>query len=185
MKHYEFTLRFTIADAGIETDALIEKLYEAGCDDALIGSGQPGRWALQFTREARSAEHAMHSAIQNVQSVAPQAILAEAGPDYVGLSDIADQLGCSRQNMRKLMLSHASHTPVPVHEGSTAIWHLADVLVWLRETKQRDVDPLLLEVAIFSKRLNMARHFKLPLSEADLLVGLDAQNVHADALASR
>jgi hypothetical protein len=185
MKHYEFTLRFTIADAGMDTDALIEKLYEAGCDDALIGSGQPGRLALQFTREASSAEQAMQSAIQNVQSAAPLAMLAEAGPDYAGLSDIADLLGCSRQNMRKLMLSHASHTPVPVHEGSTAIWHLADVLVWLRETKQRDVDPLLLEVAIFSKRLNMARHIKLPFSEADLLVGLDAQNVHADALASR
>ena len=185
MNSYEFTLRFTIADVGADTDALIEKLYEAGCDDALIGFGQPGRLALQFTREASSAELAMRSAIQNVQSVAPQAILAEAGPDFVGLSDIAELLGCSRQYMRKLMLSHASHSPVPVHEGSTAIWHLADVLVWLRQTKQREVDPLLLDVAILSKRLNLARHVGVPFSAADPLLGLDAQKVQADAVAAR
>ena len=62
MNSYEFTLRFTIADVGADTDALIEKLYEAGCEDALIGFGQPGRLALQFTREASSAELAMRSA---------------------------------------------------------------------------------------------------------------------------
>lgn len=185
MNHYEFTLRFTIADAGMDTDALIEKLYEAGCDDALIGSGQPGRLALQFTRQASCAELAMQSAIQNVLSVAPQAILAEAGPDYVGLSDIADLLGCSRQYMRKMMLSNAPQFPAPVHEGSTALWHLADVLVWLREARQRDIDPLVLEVARFCKRLNITRHFKLMFSELDRLESLSAQNDPADALASR
>ena len=83
MKPHEFTLRFTIADAGMDTNALIEKLYEAGCDDALIGSGEPGHLSLQFSREASSAEQAMRSAIQDVQKVAPQAVLTLSESDYI------------------------------------------------------------------------------------------------------
>lgn len=32
-------------------DALFERLAEEGCDDALVGVGQPRRLALEFTRE--------------------------------------------------------------------------------------------------------------------------------------
>jgi hypothetical protein len=35
--------------------------------------------------------------------------------------------------MRKLMLSHATTFPAPVHEGSASISHLAEVLGWLEE----------------------------------------------------
>ena len=83
MKPHEFTLRFTIADAGMDTDALIEKLHEAGCNDALIGSGQPGYLSLQFSREANSAELAMRSAFQDVQKVVPQAVLTGSESDYI------------------------------------------------------------------------------------------------------
>jgi predicted DNA-binding transcriptional regulator AlpA len=38
--------------------------------------------------------------------------------------------GMSRQNLRKLMINYSTF-PIPVHEGSAAIWHLADVLGWL------------------------------------------------------
>jgi hypothetical protein len=32
-------------------DALVERLEEEGCDDALVGVGQPGQLALEFIRE--------------------------------------------------------------------------------------------------------------------------------------
>ena len=36
---------------------------------------------------------------------APGATLTEADPDLVGLTDVADILGCTRQNMRRLMVT--------------------------------------------------------------------------------
>lgn len=52
--------------------------------------------------------------------------------DLVELTDVADIVGVSRQNMRKLMLAHPGSFPAPVHEGGASIWHLADVLAWLQ-----------------------------------------------------
>jgi hypothetical protein len=71
-----------------------------------------------FTREAESAKRAIVSALEDVKKAIPAAKLIEAGPDLVGLADVADMLGMSRQNMRKLMLVHAANFPAPVHAES-------------------------------------------------------------------
>ncbi len=55
-KEYAFTLKYQLADNERDPDALLERLGGAGCDDALVGIGQPGRLALKFTREAAGAE---------------------------------------------------------------------------------------------------------------------------------
>ena len=47
---YTFTLKYQLTYADRDPDALVERLGEAGCDDALVGIGQPGRLALEFTR---------------------------------------------------------------------------------------------------------------------------------------
>ena len=57
--------------------------------------------------------------------------MIEVAPDLVGLTDVADIVGVSRQNMRKLMLAHPGSFPAPVHEGSASIWHLR-TLAWLQ-----------------------------------------------------
>jgi hypothetical protein len=46
---------------------------------------------------------ALLSALSDVQRVMPDAKLVEASPDLVGLTDIANLLGFSRQYMRKLL----------------------------------------------------------------------------------
>ncbi|MFJ1298557.1 helix-turn-helix transcriptional regulator [Pseudomonadota bacterium AL_CKDN230030165-1A_HGKHYDSX7] len=128
---HEFTLKYQVglaSEGGL--DALIERLGEAGCDDALVGSGQPGRLALAFSREAADAAEAMRSALRDARQAMPEATLIEAGPDLVGLTETADLMGMSRQNMRKLMLANDDF-PAPVHGGGTALWHLADLLHWL------------------------------------------------------
>lgn len=130
---YIFTLRFHLPKPLLPDEQLLQRLIEAGCDDALVGLGVPGKVALEFTRDASSAKRAVLSAIQQVQNAVPDAQLIEAAPDFVGLTDVADIIGVSRQNMRKLMLSHSSHFPQPVHDGKTALWHLADVLEWLEQ----------------------------------------------------
>lgn len=172
MKEYEFTLKFALSDAEADTDQLVEKLYAAGCDDALVGTGVPGRVALQFSREAATAAEAMLSSIRDVKQAAPEARLIEASPDLVGLSDIADFFGFTRQNMRKLMLmlTHRASFPLPLHEGSTAIWHLADVLVWFRQFQNRAVDAAMVEMASTTMRLNISRQFGESAGELSTLL---------------
>jgi len=64
---------------------------------------------------------------------------------------------CSRQNMRKRMLSHADTFPPPVHGGSTLIWHLDDVLDWLSARGRYPVAQTTLETARLLRQLNLAR----------------------------
>ena len=156
---YVFTLKYQIASE--DPDELIERLGAAGCDDALIGTGQAGRLALEFTRHGRNAHTAMLSALREVKKALPDAKLIEATPDLVGLSDVAEMLGVSRQNMRKLMVGHGTRFPIPVHEGSSALWHLADVLSWLKEKGSYELDEHLIEIAISTRQINIAKvaHF--------------------------
>lgn len=154
---YTFTLKYQLADDDRDLDALVERLGEAGCDDALVGIGQPGRLALEFTREAANADEAVRSALADVRRAAPSARLIEVTPDLVGLTDVADIVGVSRQNMRKLMLAHPGSFPTPVHEGSASIWHLADVLVWLQAKGSYTLAKDILDVARVALQVNLAK----------------------------
>lgn len=46
---YTFILKYQLAEHDSDPDVLVERLGSAGCDDALVGIGQPGRLALEFT----------------------------------------------------------------------------------------------------------------------------------------
>jgi hypothetical protein len=160
MSEYEFTLKFNLQHSLVDPSVYVEQLYENGCDDALIGIGAKGYIALDFIREASSAYAAVSSAITDVKNVIPQANLIEATPDFVGLTDAAKILGCSRQNIRNLLVKDQSKSPLPVYEGTPSIWHLADILIWLREEKTYSIDDSLLEIAKINMNFNVARSWQ-------------------------
>ena len=155
MTEFTFILKFRLPHAGADAGELERQLAEAGCDDALLGIGRPGRLALEFCRQAASAQDAVSSALADVRAAVPGAELIEVSPDLVGLTDVADLLGMSRQNMRKLLLSHPHTFPVPVHEGSASIWHLADILAWLQARGSQKVSRELLELAAAAAQVNV------------------------------
>ena len=157
MADYDFTLKFDITTLECEPETLLDQLYEAGCGDAIIGIGRPGRIAMNFTRDARSAAEAVSSALSDVNKAIPQAKLIEATPDFVGLTDIADILGCSRQNIRNLYIKYQSSFPSPIHEGSATIWHLAKVLSWFKEKENYKVEDSLLDVSVTNMKINLDR----------------------------
>ncbi|KAA1004461.1 DNA-binding protein [Paraburkholderia panacisoli] len=157
---YVFTLKYRLAAHDCDVDEIVERLGEAGCDDATVGVGQPGRIALLFSREAASAFEALVSALKDVKRAVPSARLVEAGPDFVGLTDVAEVAGVSRQNMRKLMLSHAIDFPAPVHEGSASVWHLSDILDWLTERGGYDIKADVADVAKSAKQINLAKEVR-------------------------
>lgn len=156
MTEYTFILTFALGSRGADTDALIERLGAAGCDDAVVGVGRRGRLALEFTREAEDAARALGSAVSDVRSAVPDAVLIEASPDLVGLTDVALLLGVTRQNVRKLIVCCDAPEPVPMHAGKPTIWRLAGVLRWLAREKRYPIPPELLEVAEATLQLNLA-----------------------------
>ncbi|MNL26384.1 hypothetical protein D3C87_1479070 [compost metagenome] len=154
---YIFTLKYQLAQGDSDPDVLIERLYAEGCDDALVGVGLPSRLALEFTREAETAEAALLSALVDVKRIIPEARLVEVAPDFVGLTDIADIVGVSRQNMRKLMLTHGSSFPLAVHEGKASVWHLAEVLSWLDAKGGYHLEQPVIEVARIAQSVNLVK----------------------------
>ena len=154
MREYEFELLFKI-NTNEDINDVIDRLYEAGCDDALIGSGKGGVIGLSFTREAASASEAFESAIKNVKKAIPTASLMEAKPDFAGVSDIAETIGCSRQNILKIFAS--TEAPMPVHSGNTSLWHLSEALLWLNDGKRAqryNIPEWKIDVATIAKEIN-------------------------------
>ena len=83
-------------------------------------------------------------------------------------------VGVSRQNMRKLMLARPGSFPTPVHEGSTSIWHLADVLSWLQAKGSYSLARNVLDVAQVALQVNVAKEGRrfpgVAFKELDALV---------------
>lgn len=152
---YIFTLKYRLHEYDGNEQTLLDRLFEAGCDDALPGIGQTGRLALEFSREAESGKQALESAIADVRRALNYAELIEVLPDYVGLTDIAEHVGMSRQNLRKISLKHAATFPAAIHGGNPSIWHLADVLRWLHEQGYA-VDASTLEISTAAREFNIA-----------------------------
>lgn len=152
MQH-EFRLVFQLPADTVPLNDVVEALAIAGCDDAIVGTGHPGRIALEFCREAEDAEQAIDSAINNVVAAIPGAELIEAAPDFAGLTEIAEIIGISRQALRKQVLSRKDF-PRPIHCGNPSLWRLAPVLDWLVQHPRYRIDPGLQAVAQYNMRLN-------------------------------
>jgi hypothetical protein len=70
-QEYEFTL--ILSGVGELTPGVLDTLYEAGCDDALIGMREGTAYA-EFCREADSFQQAVLSAVKNVETAGFRAI---------------------------------------------------------------------------------------------------------------
>ena len=148
---WEFVLKFRLPPGRTEPTAWLDALFEAGCDDATVGTGRQGSVALDFSRDAASADAAIRSAIADVLKAIPGAQLTEIAPDLVNLADLAEIVGCSRQNIRKYAAAEIRTVPAafpdPVHTGNPSLWRLAEVLVWFDRNTDLHPEPRTLELA--------------------------------------
>ena len=83
-----------------------------------------------------------------------------ARPDLVGISEVAEITGVSRQNIRKLLLAHADTAPAPIHVGNPALWHLTDMLAWLAARLGYEVPDELADAANAAERINFEREMR-------------------------
>ncbi len=159
MTKYDFILTFRLPAPNAAPDNYLDALFEAGCDDASVGTGKMGMVGLEFSRRAVSAEDALRSAISNIQTAIPGAVLVEAGPDLVNLTDVAEIVGCTRQNMRKYAAGEVRAVsegfPEPVFTGSPSLWHLAEIAAWLDRHAGMRPKAEVIEVAKATARVNL------------------------------
>jgi len=100
MSAYHFTL---IAEGlDLDDDAVIDALYEHGCDDALVGRSH-GVQYLDFDREAPSLDAAVLSAVADVERLDGVEVLRIAGAGLVSMADIAARTGRTRESVRLLI----------------------------------------------------------------------------------
>ena len=158
MTEFEFELIFRLPDGEGDGAAYLDRLHEAGCDDALVGTGRAGMIVFSFARESATAQEAVESAIADIGKAIPEAVLVEAFPDYVGVTDLSDILGHTRQNTRKLLLG--SNAPAPLHVGNPSIWHLSEILEWMKNTgldRRYKIGQAVNDIAIATRKVNFAR----------------------------
>lgn len=156
---YEFALRFRLPAGKPDPGAWLDRLYDAGCDDATAGVGRKGFIALMFARTAGSGEKAVAAAIRDVRKAIPGAELVAADPDLVNLAELAKLTGCTRQNLRKYAAGEIKTVtdlfPPPAVSGPESFWRLAEVGHWISRHTKLKLKTELLEIAHATSKLNL------------------------------
>jgi hypothetical protein len=99
---FEFDLVFALPADTPEEGPLLDALFEAGCDDGVVGVGSAGLLGLAFTRSGMDAEAVITSTVEQVLAALPGgARLREVKPDLVSLADVAARLHVTRQALQK------------------------------------------------------------------------------------
>jgi hypothetical protein len=99
---FEFDIVVSLPKGADDEAAIIDALFEAGCDDAVVGLGASGIIGLGFTRAGEDAEVVISGAVTQVLSALPTGTqLREVKPDLVSLADVAARLSVSRQALQK------------------------------------------------------------------------------------
>ncbi len=183
-RNHEFTLVLR-GSRTLEAN-LEDALFEAGCDDALLGV-RNGVLYLDFDREGSSLEEAVLSAVKDVLRSAAGLQISHVEPDdLVSASEIARRLGKSREYVRLLIQGERGRGDFPTPRsgvtGHSCIWSWFAVARWLAEGGDPEGDSRLhaaRAIRIINQTLESLNH-----STASKVCQKLAQVLRADALAS-
>lgn len=156
MNSYEFTIVAT--GLPIDNDDCLDRFYEAGCNDAIIGL-QRGVFVLDFDREADTLVEAIESACADVRCAGATIVRIEPDP-LVSASDIAERAEITRQAVSLYISGERGEgfpTPVACVSGARPLWKWSDVVVWLHKAGKLDQSDV--EKGQLFDRLNAELHF--------------------------
>ncbi|MCQ9328510.1 hypothetical protein [Pelistega suis] len=135
MTLYHFTI--LIRDANPSMEQLEDRLFEAGCDDALICFNNQTVY-LEFDREATVAKEAVKSAMENIQSAGfYDLVLQESGVS--SLAEIAHRTGLTRAAVSNYALGkRAMGFPKPLYgvASGSPLYSWREVANWLYANKK-------------------------------------------------
>ena len=132
MSTYHFTL--IVDGPDVQSGSAIDALYEAGCDDALIGRTD-GIQYIEFDREAAGVVEAVLSAVADIERVDGVKVTRIADAGLVSMADIAVRTGRTREGVRLLVTGARGPGgfPPPVTDPRSRyrLWRWSDVERWL------------------------------------------------------
>ncbi len=109
INEFEFELVFALPRKDVALDEIVDALFEAGCDDAVVGLGAQGLLGLAFTRSGEDAEAVIADPVKTALAALPEGTkLREVKPDLVSQGEVAARLRVSRQALQKRDLPPAS-----------------------------------------------------------------------------
>lgn len=111
-EEFEFELVFALPKGEHEAFALSDAVFEAGFEDALVGTGQAGLIGVELEVQGEDAEVVILDAARALIKALPQGtVLREVRPDLVSLADVAEKLEVKRQALQQRKM------PLPVSGG--------------------------------------------------------------------
>jgi hypothetical protein len=123
-EEFEFELVFALPDGEHDPFALSNAVFEAGFEDALVGSGQTGLLAVGIETEGEDAEGAILDAARALIRVLPVGtVLREVRPDLVSIAEVAEKLEVKRQALQQRRM------PPPVAGGLYRIDEMGEALI--------------------------------------------------------
>ena len=130
---HEFTL---ILAGPVKIDRQTEDaLFEAGCDDALLGS-RDGVVFLDFARTADSFSEAVSTAIRDVRTAGFDVLRVEPD-DLVSASEIARRTKRTRQSIRQLCTGTRGPGGFPPPyarlKSTSPLWRWTDIAKWFSD----------------------------------------------------
>ena len=132
MSTHHFTL--IVDGPDVQSGAVIDALYEAGCDDALIGRTDGIQYA-EFDREAAGLVEAVLSAVADIERVDGVKVVRIADAGLVSMADIAARTGRTREGVRLLVTGARGPggfpPPVTDPRGRYRLWRWSEVERWL------------------------------------------------------
>ncbi len=131
------TYEFTLVLAGLDelTAELEDRLFEAGCDDAILGIRDQTAY-LDFDRESGSATEAVLTAIEDAEGAAEGLEVRRVEPDdLVSAAEIGSRTGRSRESIRLLVTGQRGPggfpRPVSGLKRRSRLWRWSEVADWL------------------------------------------------------
>jgi len=157
MKTYEF--EFIISNASYDDDDLADRLFEAGCDDALLSfSRNVAR--LSFMRESNSFLEAMASAVVDAQrtGVVVERVLPE---DLVNAAEIGRRMAFTKQYASDVISGKKGPGDFPTPTTSSGenyfLWSWLEVVEWFW-SRNDNVTQEMIEEARIIRMMNDLLH---------------------------
>lgn len=128
MAEIEFELIFALPVGDHDAFELMDAVFEAGFEDAIVGTGVPGMVGIALEAASDHAEDAILNAARAIRKQLPaRSVLREVRPDLVSLADVARRLEVTRQSLQKRRM------PPPSQGG---LFRMEEVAVVIMEAMQ-------------------------------------------------
>ncbi|MGW2131100.1 helix-turn-helix transcriptional regulator [Streptomyces coelicoflavus] len=138
----EYEFNFVVDGIGIDDDKVVEIVHDTF--DGVLTCHR-GRHFLDVSESGVNAIDAAHRIVVRLRSSLPDLRLVRVDPDLVGVSDIAERVERSRQNVQQWVSGERRQDkrPFPDPEGiagRSPVWRWGDVNAWLAQFDEGEGD---------------------------------------------